>query len=115
MVALNLSKAVDTVNHTILFEDIEYTAFRVRNRISLISLELFNVYLSCIPHPLDGIDVITYADDCMQLESGPIIDEICNRSNAYLVDLTPFFQKIKKSTATLFTTYAHTTAICEGS
>ena len=45
------------------------------------------------------------------MASGPIIDDICDRLNAYLVDLTAFFtarnMKISatKSTATLFTTW----------
>ena len=77
----------------------------------VISPALFNLYLSAIPRPPDGIEIVTYADDCTILASGPQIDNICERLNSYLADLVNFFtarnMKISasKSSATLFTTW----------
>uniref|UniRef100_A0A1I8NL77 Uncharacterized protein n=1 Tax=Musca domestica TaxID=7370 RepID=A0A1I8NL77_MUSDO len=61
--------------------------------------------------PQDSREIITYADDCTLVLSGPIIDDICDRLNYYIVDLTTFStarnMKISatKSTATFFNTW----------
>lgn len=122
LVALDISKAFDTFNHTTLFEVVERTALRpilkhwiinymcesqsyveFRNNKSkphrvkqgflqggVISPELFNLYLSKIPCPLDGIVIVTYADDSTIKASIPNVD-ICVRLNNYHAELAAFF------------------------
>uniref|UniRef100_A0A1I8NS53 Reverse transcriptase domain-containing protein n=1 Tax=Stomoxys calcitrans TaxID=35570 RepID=A0A1I8NS53_STOCA len=61
--------------------------------------------------PQDGIEIVSYADDCTIMSSGPpSIDDICDRLNVYLKELASYFaaRNLKicatKSSATLFTT-----------
>ncbi|XP_046803859.1 uncharacterized protein LOC124419270 [Lucilia cuprina] len=59
----------------------------------------------------DGVQIISYADDCSILATGNSIDDLCGLINSYLCDLSSFFHlrnlKISptKSSATLFTTW----------
>lgn len=77
----------------------------------VISPILFNYYLSKIPVPPEGIELVSYADDCSILCSDPDIDSICDRLNPYLETLKNWFlgRKLElsseKSTATIFTTW----------
>uniref|UniRef100_A0A1I8PSL5 Reverse transcriptase domain-containing protein n=1 Tax=Stomoxys calcitrans TaxID=35570 RepID=A0A1I8PSL5_STOCA len=61
--------------------------------------------------PQDGIEIVSNADDCKIMASGPPrINDICDRLNVYLNELASYFAarnlKISatKSSATLFTT-----------
>lgn len=70
MTALGLSKTFNTINHPVVGgiqkQEVEYP----------MSPDLFNLYSSGIPRPSDGIEIMTYADDCTPKTSGPIIDDI---------------------------------------
>lgn len=145
LVAIDLSKAFDTVCHEQLLKDLlhlniscvlkkflcsylrgrqQYTEFRghkskcrvVRQGVpqgGVLSPALFNLYLSSMPDPPDGIVLISYADDCQALASGSIISDICATLNPYLDVLAGWFRERKleisaeKSTATLFTTWTN--------
>ncbi|XP_037819861.1 uncharacterized protein LOC119609216 [Lucilia sericata] len=67
--------------------------------------------MSKLPTPPDGVQIISYADDCSILATGNSIDDLCGLINSYLCDLSSFFHlrnlKISptKSSATLFTTW----------
>ena len=73
---------------------------------------LFNLYLSSIPKPTNGVHLISYADDCTVFASGPEIAPICAKINAYLESLHEWLTHRKlelsasKSTVTLFTTFS---------
>ncbi|XP_037827577.1 uncharacterized protein LOC119615640 [Lucilia sericata] len=72
---------------------------------------LFNFYMSKLPTPPDGVQIISYTDDCSILATGNSIDDLCSLINSYLCDLSSFFHlrnlKISptKSSGTLFTTW----------
>ena len=142
-VALDLSKAFDTVSHSILLQDIGYTELpntikrwisnylsgrqsfvEFRNCTStfrkvkqgvpqggVLSPLLFNFYLSKLPEPPLGVKVVSYADDCTVLASGPCIGPLCDRLNPYLDNLVGFFESrnlrisVPKSSATIFTSW----------
>lgn len=143
LVALDLSKAFDTVSHTTLFRDIadsslpnnlkrwtvnylcgrqSFVEFRGKKskprRIKqgvpqggVISPLLFNFYISKLPAPPEGVELISYADDCTILATGHNVDSLCGLVNGYLREITDFFTgrnlqlSPAKSSATLFTTW----------
>ncbi|XP_037811763.1 uncharacterized protein LOC119603706 [Lucilia sericata] len=143
LVALDLSKAFDTVSHATLFEDIlqstmpnntkrwivnylsgrqSFVEFRDRRskprRVKqgvpqggVLSPLLFNFYLSKLPAPPQGVEVISYADDCTIMTTGHNIDELCVLVNGYLHEIHQFFTARNlqlspaKSSTTLFTTW----------
>lgn len=143
LVAIDLSKAFDTVSHEQLLKDIlnlelcnplkkflaaylrgrqQYTEFRgcrsksrvVRQGVpqgGILSPVLFNLYLSSIPDPPEGIILLSYADDCQTLAQGRKYDVICQKLNPYLDTLADWFASRKleisaeKSTCTLFTSW----------
>ena len=77
----------------------------------VLSPTLFNLYMSRLPLPPEGIKLITYADDCTLLSSSTNIDEICSKLNSFLPVVHNWFVSNQleispeKSTATLFTTW----------
>lgn len=79
----------------------------------VLSPTLFNLYMSKMPTPPDGIVLITYADDSTVLNSGPKIDTICKELNEYLDGLDTWFKSRNlfispgKSSATIFTTWSN--------
>lgn len=143
MVALDLSRAFDTVSHTTLFSDImstnihnqlkrwligylrgrqSYVEFRntrskyrkIRQGVpqgGVLSPTLFNLYMCAIPEPPSGINLLSYADDCTLLASGPDIEELSRKLNSYLNILNNWFVNRSlslskaKSSATLFTSW----------
>lgn len=44
---------------------------------------LFNMYMSQIPPPPEGMKLISYADDCTLLATGPDINAFCPLVNEY--------------------------------
>ena len=72
---------------------------------------LFNVYMGDIPLPPKELKLITYADDCTVMASGPTIPELEERINPYLQTLLEWFTANDlelsqgKSAATIFTTF----------
>ena len=145
LVAIDLSRAFDTVDHELLLNDIlhlelsgtlirflcsylrgrqQYTVFRncrskfraVRQGVpqgGVLSPLLFNLYMSTLPTPPGNIKLISYADDCQVLNSGPLIDPTCHEINPYLDQLATWFKgrsleiSPEKSTATVFTTFSN--------
>lgn len=143
MVALDLSKAFDSISIEMLLQDLleteipcpikrwlynymngRQTYVDFRNNTSsyrrmkqgvpqggVLSPSLFNLYMSKMPTPPEGITLVTYADDCTIIATGQNIDELCNNVNAYLNTVTTWLNKRKlllssdKSSATLFTTW----------
>ena len=71
---------------------------------------LFNLYMSQLPLPPEGIKLITYGDDCTLLSSSTNIDEIYSKLNSFLPVVYNWFVSnqleisSEKSTGTLFTT-----------
>ena len=53
----------------------------------VLSPTLFNLYMSRLPFPPEGIKLITYVDDCTLLSSSTNIDEICSKLNSLPVQL----------------------------
>ncbi|WP_333765075.1 reverse transcriptase domain-containing protein, partial [Streptomyces sp. IBSBF 2390] len=72
---------------------------------------LFNIYMSKLPTPPEGIDIISYADDCTVMMSGTNLEHMCSSISAYLTTLKSWFNKrclqysTPKSIATLFTSW----------
>ena len=72
---------------------------------------LFNIYMATAPTPPEDVKLVSYADDCTVLSSGPVISEIETKTNSYLAVLLKWFEENSfelspgKSSATLFTTY----------
>ncbi|XP_017471492.1 PREDICTED: uncharacterized protein LOC108362858 [Rhagoletis zephyria] len=66
-----------------------------------------------LPPPPAGVNLVSYADDCTILATGPNIDSLCGKISDYLTDLANFFTaksltiSAAKSTATLFTTWTN--------
>ena len=144
LVAVDLSRAFDTVDHELLLKDIlqlevsdtlikflcsylrgrqQHTIFRnckskcrvVRQGVpqgGVLSPLLFNLYMSSLPKPPGNIKLISYADDCQVLHSGPTIEETCHAMTPYLDQLAEWFKgrglelSQPKSTATVFTTFS---------
>ena len=144
VVALDLKRAFDTVDHDQLNADImettmptsvkRWTINYLRGRQTFVEYQnaksklrklkagvpqggvlspiLFNLYLSSIPKPTNGVYLISYADDCTVFASGTDIASICAKINAYLESLHEWltYRKLElsasKSTVTLFTTFS---------
>ena len=72
---------------------------------------LFNLYMSSIPLPPAPMKLVSYADDCSIMISGPKIPPLCKALNKYLEVLNRWFLERNlmisplKSSATLFTTF----------
>ena len=70
---------------------------------------LFNFYLSSIPAPPPGIEIVQYADDISIYISGTNIEAMSEKVNHYVPTLTAFLEErnlqvsAEKSTVTLFT------------
>ena len=66
-----------------------------------------------IPQPSKDLKLITYADDCTVMASGPTIPELEERNNPYLQTLHEWFTANDlelsqgKSSATIFTTFSN--------
>ncbi len=141
-VAIDLSKAFDTVDHALLLNDIhqlnlnsyikrflcaylrgrqtyvEYRGTRsgfrkVKQGVpqgGVLSLTLFNLYMSKMPAPPNNIKLVSYADDSNVLESGTNLKDICSDLNNYLDVLNTWFKtrnlfiSPSKSSTTIFTT-----------
>ena len=141
-VAIDLSRAFDTVDHNLLLQDIyelnlnshikrflcaylrgrqTFVEFRgVKSKYrkvkqgvpqgGVLSPTLFNLYMSKMPSPPEGIKLVSYADDSNVLKSGTNIESLCQDINQYLNTLDEWFISRNlfispaKSTATLFTT-----------
>ena len=77
------------------------------------SPSLFNFYLSDLPAPPVGVQVLSYADDISILASGPSVQPLCDCLNSYLNVLSSYFiskfltVNVAKSTVTLFTPDSH--------
>ena len=74
---------------------------------------LFNIYMATAPIPPEDEKLVSYADDCTVLSSGPIISEIETKTNSYLAVLLKWFEENSfdlspgKSSATIFTTFSN--------
>ena len=74
---------------------------------------LFNIYMATAPIPPEDEKLVSYADDCTVLSSGPIISEIETKTNSYLAVLLKWFEENSfelspgKSSATLITTFSN--------
>ena len=128
-VAIDLSRAFDTVSHELLLKDIlehgnikrflnsylsgrqtfvEYMGKRSKSRKmtqgvpqgGVLSPILFNLYMSSMPKPSGNIKHITYADDGTALNSGPLIDPICKELNIYLEEVNQWFKSRDLSIST---------------
>ncbi|XP_075163033.1 uncharacterized protein LOC142235657 [Haematobia irritans] len=118
LVALDLSKAFDTVNHTTLLGDIRGTSLPsnlkrwlanyMAGRQSYVEFRGKRSAPSS-PQPPPDVHLIIYADDCSIVTTGRDIRELKVRINDYLPALRDFFvnRNLKlsapKSTATIFT------------
>ena len=78
---------------------------------SVISPTLFNLYMSKMPRPPDDVTLVTYADDCTILATGPDVESLCVKINTYLNTLYDWFTtrnlqlSFEKSTVTVFTSW----------
>ena len=70
---------------------------------------LFSFYLSKIPNPPEGINIIQYADDISVYASGTDINKLTDKLNQYMITLLNYLEEREllvspeKSTVTLFT------------
>ena len=78
---------------------------------------LFNLYMATIPLPPAPMRLVSYADDCSIIISGPKILPLCAELNAYLNTLNNWFIERNlhispaKSSATVFTTFSNEISI----
>lgn len=78
---------------------------------SVISSTLFNLYMARMPTPPKCITLVSYADDCSILATGPELNTLTHNINLYLSTLYSWFEskKLKLSTenssASLFATW----------
>ena len=69
--------------------------------------------MATAPTPPEDVKLVSYADDCTVLSSGPVISEIETKTNSYLAVLLKWFQENSfelspgKSSAPLFTTFSN--------
>ena len=74
---------------------------------------LFNIYMATAPTPPEDVKLVSYADDCTVLSSGPVICEIETKTNSYLAVLLKWLEENSfelspgKSSATIFTTFSN--------
>ena len=70
---------------------------------------LFNFYLSALPPPPPGIEIVQYADNISVCIKGTDLSDMSKKINEYVPTLTAFLEErnlqvsAEKSTVTLFT------------
>ena len=134
LVAVDLSRAFDTVDHTILINDIamlnlnitikRFLVAYLRGRQTFVEFHgkrskcrkmrqggvlsptLFNLYMSPMPNPSPKVKVTTYADDGSVMARDKKIQPICDRLNLYHLFISP-----AKSSATVFITWSNENSI----
>ena len=78
----------------------------------VLSEVLFNYYLADFPKPPSNIRLIKYADDITIYSSGPVLADLINGIDIYLLQLLNYIKKklpfsTAKSTVALFTPDTH--------